>query len=334
MITYSKGTLWLKDPLYYQRGFGRKVGLGKISLTVEEALYLAERGVKLEGITLTQLLAMLKNPFLYIAYREMREKGKRVSFSPAEGKAKPSKLYEGKGERVFPYKLKGFAKGDVVLSPSPEALFYYKQYWFGQWGRYKVAKGRFAVYSPYEAVYLREKGALEWEGSLKLPKHFEGYYAIYKDWVDKGFVLKSGFKFGADFRLYDVGVSPERFQHSLHLINVFPKRYTVSAQQLSRSIRVAHGVRKTYILAIPQRLEGGKARGLLYFDHYAVKVYGEREKVRAKELYAFLGFCRERGLSPLLAFVDDEGSTTFYEAKEVLLKGSSNTYFEVEWKRI
>ncbi len=334
MIEWKGKAFLLRDAKYYQRGFGEKVGLGKILLRDVEALYLAEKGVPLKGITFTQLLSRISNPFLYIAYRELREKGKQVAFSPGQGNARPLRVYRGEGQRTFPYTLKGFAKGDVVLSPSPEAEFYYKQYWLGQWGRYKVGKGKFALFSPYEATYLAEKGALEYEGTIHLPKHFEGYYAIFKDWVDRGFILKSGFKFGADFRMYTPGVNPERFKHSVHLINVFPKRYSVSAQQLSRSIRVAHGVRKTYILAIPQRLEAKPVRGLLYFDHYAVKVYGERQVVKAKDLYAFLGFCIEHSLTPLLAFVDDEGSTTFYEAKQVLLEGSPHTYFEVEWRKL
>jgi tRNA-intron endonuclease len=56
-------------------------------------------------------------------------------------------------------------------------------------------------------------------------------------------IVKSGFKYGTDFRVYERSMN----EHSRYLVQVMNRGE--SMLQLSRAIRVAHGVRKTLLLA-------------------------------------------------------------------------------------
>ena len=68
-----------------------------------------------------------------------------------------------------------------------------------------------------EACYLLEKGRLDiYEDDVEcsvgyiidLLKEQElfGKYVVYRDLKDRGYVIKTGFKYGSDFRLYNRGV--------------------------------------------------------------------------------------------------------------------------------
>src|SRR5208283_5057149 len=48
-------------------------------------------------------------------------------------------------------------------------------------------------------------------------------------------------------------VKNDKWVHSLHVIHVFPRDAKLLISEWSRAIRVAHSVRKTFILAIPGR---------------------------------------------------------------------------------
>ena len=180
-------------------------------------------------------------------------------------------------------------------------------------------------------------------------------YSVYEDWRLRGYIVKTGFKFGTHFRIYFPGASPIRDEkewiHSKHVIHVFSRRSKLIISEWSRAIRVAHSVKKTFILAIPgikakikvnpkkprldflayHRLKGniekpgeGKPRYLMYS-------LTEDEYIGGTELADALAECDHYGLEMIMAISDRESSVTYYAIKRIDLPGSDYEYFEIEW---
>ncbi|UXD21378.1 tRNA-splicing endonuclease [Ignicoccus pacificus DSM 13166] len=116
------------------------------------------------------------------------------------------------------------------------------------------------VLSPIETLYLVEKGIIEvidvkskkkvsleelWKvwGDEKMKME----YKVYKELRDKGLVVKSGLKFGADFAVYEFGPG---IDHAPFLVDVHSSDEKIDPSEMVRAGRVAHGVRKRFMLAI------------------------------------------------------------------------------------
>ncbi len=117
-------------------------------------------------------------------------------------------------------------------------------------------------YSIYEAFYLFEKGKvkilqkqkeMKKEELLKIlqkiDKKFPAKYAVFKNLKNRGYVVKTALKFGADFRVYDKGKKP-REVHAKWLIFVNYESEKNSWQDFSAKNRVAHSTNKKLLLAI------------------------------------------------------------------------------------
>ncbi len=65
----------------------------------------------------------------------------------------------------------------------------------------------------------------------------------FKDLVSRGFIVRSGFKYGANFRLYSKSIE----EHAKYLVHVIeePEEW----YKISRAVRVAQGVRKVMVFA-------------------------------------------------------------------------------------
>jgi len=119
-----------------------------------------------------------------------------------------------------------------------------------------------------EAIYLLERRKISvkkgktkisfkalMEHGLKLDKRLHEKYTVYRDLRGRGLVVKTGFKFGADFRCYSRGVLVKRgpkapSEHTRWIIYCVPEDYTCSFQELSRAVRLAHSIRATFLWAI------------------------------------------------------------------------------------
>jgi tRNA-intron endonuclease len=116
------------------------------------------------------------------------------------------------------------------------------------------------VFSIYEVFYLCNKGLISVSiGNIdvkcndvesyanKIINSFNLKYSVYKDIKEKGYIVRSGMKFGADFTVYELGPGLE---HAPYVVTV------TSAANLLRSIdivglgRLSHSVRKKSVLAI------------------------------------------------------------------------------------
>ncbi len=73
---------------------------------------------------------------------------------------------------------------------------------------------------------------------------FDLRYKVYRDLREKGLVVKTGFKYGTHFRAYDR--DPDS-NHAKFLIHAVPRDLETSWPELSRAVRLAHGVRKEMV---------------------------------------------------------------------------------------
>ena len=77
-------------------------------------------------------------------------------------------------------------------------------------------------------------------------ENFLSKYEIYEDLRDKGYVVRPGLKFGADFAVYKKGPG---IDHSPYLIQVLPKHANLTAIDIVRAGRLANSVKKKFIIA-------------------------------------------------------------------------------------
>jgi tRNA-intron endonuclease len=67
----------------------------------------------------------------------------------------------------------------------------------------------------------------------------------FKDMKGKGLIVKTGFKYGSHFRAYEG--DPGK-QHARYLVHAVPKEYKAMWPEVSRAVRLAHGVKKEILL--------------------------------------------------------------------------------------
>jgi len=114
-----------------------------------------------------------------------------------------------------------------------------------------------------EAFYLQEKGkitildkknqdkviSLDEMRELIQDKDLLYRYMVYRDLRNRGYIVKTGFKYGSEFRLYERGKSPGD-GHSDFVVKVVTETQNISVLDFSSYVRVAHGVNKKLLLAV------------------------------------------------------------------------------------
>ena len=111
-----------------------------------------------------------------------------------------------------------------------------------------------------EALFLLTKNKIEIYDDDKLitkedltdiirQKHIFSHYLAYKDLRIRGYIIKTGFKYGSDFRIYERGHAPGD-GHSNFLVKILSEEQEIKVRDFSSYVRVAHGVRKTLLLAV------------------------------------------------------------------------------------
>ncbi len=114
--------------------------------------------------------------------------------------------------------------------------------------------------APYEALYLEERGQLDVSDANghtlehdELVKRLESEYAlfndlysVYEDLRTKGYIARSGMKFGADFAVYEYGPG---IDHAPFLVQVLPLKRELDPIEIVRAGRLSHSVRKRFVVA-------------------------------------------------------------------------------------
>ena len=100
------------------------------------------------------------------------------------------------------------------------------------------------VLSPVETAYLADSGVLD-APELKVDVDAR-HLAVYADLRERGACPRTGFKFGADFRVYE---TPDE-DHAGLLVSAVERDARLSVVEISRAVRLAHGVRKRMVFAL------------------------------------------------------------------------------------
>lgn len=111
-----------------------------------------------------------------------------------------------------------------------------------------------------EALYLMEKDKIKVKRDGKTlsvddlyemihKKDLFANYLVFRDLRNRGYIIKTGFKYGSEFRLYERGTSPGE-GHSNYLVKVASENEQIPLSDLSSYVRVAHGVNKYLLFAV------------------------------------------------------------------------------------
>ncbi|MBU1197560.1 tRNA-intron lyase [Candidatus Micrarchaeota archaeon] len=363
------------DRGYFGTDFQGKKNL--LELIPEEALYLMDvRNAiclkKKRKISFNQVARRhnKEKKFLarYFCYKDWRDRGiiaRRIDRTDTEYGRSPVVKYPSK--EFLPLRIHAkamFFSDDLmaIIDDETEGQRVYEERWFGQYGTYKAKKhGRFLKLDAYETLFLIKHAGLKTNVSetqliracQKRRKDFLALYEVFEDWRLRSFVLKTGFKFGTHFRLYFPGASPklgnEEWMHSKHVIHVFPRENKMLISEWARAIRVAHGVKKTFILAIPgvKTEKPAEVDFLLYHrkkgglienpkqdsPKFVMLALSEEEEIGGEELAQAIEKSKGMGLDLMLAICDRETAITYYRVKRVELPKSKYEYYEIEWKQ-
>ncbi|GIU69379.1 MAG: tRNA-intron lyase [Candidatus Woesearchaeota archaeon] len=151
-----------------------------------------------------------------------------------------------------------FANERVIVESSDEARELYNQSRYGT----VLDSGKIQL-SLLEALYLLEKNKLELTDSRNKSLHFEALlkkatkiepnfwirYCVFKDMRNRGYIIKTALKFGADFRVYDRGVKPGE-DHARWIIYPVHEGSTLTWYEFAAKNRVAHSTKKRLMMGI------------------------------------------------------------------------------------
>jgi len=123
-----------------------------------------------------------------------------------------------------------------------------------------------------EAAYLCEKGKLKvfvkedekkhkidfselMEICSKNVNQFHPQFIVYRDLRERGYLVKTGYKFGAHFRVYERGVKLKHgpkapHEHTKFVVHAVPEESAFSLPEMSRAVRLAHNIRATFVWAV------------------------------------------------------------------------------------
>jgi len=152
--------------------------------------------------------------------------------------------------------IKAEFSGEDIVSSSKGAKDLYSNRLFGEYVSKKIH------YSLSEALYLAEKKKIEvyrntkklsfnqvMDKCKKIDKKILVKFIVYKDLRDRGYLLKTALKFGADFRVYDKGGRPGK-QHAKWILYPVSESKDLTWHDFSAKNRVAHSTKKNLLIAI------------------------------------------------------------------------------------
>ncbi len=87
---------------------------------------------------------------------------------------------------------------------------------------------------------------------------FSFKYDVYAELRDLGYIVRSGVKFGGDFIIYLKGPG---LDHSKWVVQVEADEYTLTAINIVRAGRLAHSVKKNFLIAIKHKNGGHRYYG-------------------------------------------------------------------------
>ena len=146
----------------------------------------------------------------------------------------------------------------IITESSDEAREFYHQSRFGT-----LSEDGKVELSLLEGLYLLEKSRLivktetgrviAIESYLKKARkeepNFRTRYIVFKDMRNRGYIIKTALKFGADFRVYDRGVKPGE-DHAKWIVYPVHEASVFTWHEFSAKNRVAHSTKKRLLMGI------------------------------------------------------------------------------------
>jgi len=74
-------------------------------------------------------------------------------------------------------------------------------------------------------------------------------FCVYKDLRNRGYIIKTALKFGADFRVYDRGVKPGE-DHAKWIVYPVYESSTLTWYEFAAKNRVAHSTKKRLLIGV------------------------------------------------------------------------------------
>ncbi len=150
------------------------------------------------------------------------------------------------------------AREKVITESSEDARDFYNQSRFGS-----IMEGGKVELSLLEALYLFEKKRLDLRSEANRKISFESYvrkarkvepnfwirYSVFKDIRNRGYIIKTALKFGADFRVYDRGIKPGD-DHARWVVYPVHEGETLTWHDFSAKNRVAHSTKKRLLIGV------------------------------------------------------------------------------------
>jgi tRNA-intron endonuclease len=151
-----------------------------------------------------------------------------------------------------------FANERVLADASDESRELYNQSRYGT-----ILESAKLQLSLLEALYLLEKNKLDVKDSKNKSMDFEQFlkkatklepnfwirYCVFKDMRNRGYIIKTALKFGADFRVYDRGVKPGE-DHARWIIYPVHEGSVLTWYEFAAKNRVAHSTKKRLMMGI------------------------------------------------------------------------------------
>ena len=153
-------------------------------------------------------------------------------------------------------KIQAHITGEIIFSNDSEAYALYKKSHFGE------PVGERIQYSLSETLYLIDKKKMELfsrgkklskkdinKKIQKIDKKIQIKYSVFKDLRERGYIVKTALKFGAEFRVYDKGSRPGK-KHAKWIVFTDHESKKLTWHEFSAKSRVAHSTKKNLLLAI------------------------------------------------------------------------------------
>ena len=151
-----------------------------------------------------------------------------------------------------------FQDNSVLTENSDAAKMLYNQSRFGT-----ILKNERVKLSVLEAFFLLENKKIKildgrnqpfteerfYRKAKKEDRNFGIRYSVYKDLRNRGYIVKTALKFGADFRVYDRGVKPGE-DHAKWVVFPVHESSFLTWYDFSAKNRVAHSTKKKLLLGI------------------------------------------------------------------------------------
>jgi len=125
---------------------------------------------------------------------------------------------------------------------------------------YLVEKGKLKVFTKPEGK--KKKKRIDFKALMEIGaknvNQFHPQFIVYRDLRERGYLVKTGFKFGAHFRVYERGVKlvhgpKAAHEHTKFVVHAVPEESAFSLPEMSRAVRLAHNIRATFVWAVVDR---------------------------------------------------------------------------------